>query len=197
LATYGWAAAPAGIRLLRLLIIVALVPFMIYLVPRVFNLIHLTTGWDLPIIRLFNSTTLNDVKRYGYRYNPQLASIESSEEITLAALNSLDGVAANLDKVRGSVASVNNELNILIGQVSGNLQNVLNLAIGQVNALLPPIDELNNNVRAIDASVNQAGAYVASARSAITELINTGASAAAGVHSARQSADAAANIVAP
>lgn len=197
MATYGWAAAPAHIRVIRLVIIVLLVPFAIYLVPRVFNLVHLTTGWELPIIRSFNPATLNAAKRAGYRYNPQLASIEASEEKTLASLNSLDLVATDLDRVRADVAGVNSELNILIGQVSGGLQNVLNLAVGQVNALLPPIDTLLSNLGRTDSVVVSANNAITSARSELAVVVSSARSAAGYVHSARQSADAAANIVAP
>lgn len=197
MATYGWAASTPGVRALRLIIIVLLVPFAVYLVPRVLNLVHLTTGWELPIIRSYNPATLNEAKRAGYLYNPQLAQIAASEQETLAALGSLDQVAVALDKVRGDVASVDQELNILIGQVSGGLQTILNVAVATVQTLLTPIDALNGNLTSINNNTAGDNDAVDAARASITTLINSGASAAAGVSSARQSADAAANIVAP
>lgn len=109
----------------------------------------------------------------------------------------IDLVATDLDRVRADVAGVNSELNILIGQVSGGLQNVLNLAVSQVNALLPPIDTLLSNLRRTDSVVVSANSAITSARSELAVVVSSAGSAAGYVHSARQSADAAANIVAP
>ncbi|MET8249564.1 hypothetical protein ABZV31_37505 [Streptomyces sp. NPDC005202] len=176
------AAVPTGVRIGRGLLVLALLPASLYLVPRVANLVVTPDRLDQAVVHANN-------------YNPQLAQVVELEKGTLAALDSLDQVDASLAQVRGTVAKVDRGLATLVDQVRGDVQGILDSSNAEVRKMLASIGALEARLRAIGGPVGRAADAVAAARASMLQILAEGRSTGGDVHRARTSADDSADHV--
>lgn len=175
-------STPRGIKIVRVVLILALVPLSFYLAPRVFNLVVTPDRLDQTIV-------------HAASYNPDLHSLVEREYVTLGSLDKLDSVATSLKKVRGTVAEVSGELVTLVDQITQDVQGVLNLSDAEVRQLLARLARLQSGLDGLHGPVGGAAEAVAENRAQIAQIIREGRSTGSDVHDARGSADNSADNV--
>ena len=87
------------------------------------------------------------------------------------------------------------QLNVLIGQIRGDLQATLNAANGNVGTMVASLDSLSAHVAGLHPHVDGASAAVRADRARMVKILAEARATAAKVHAARVSADKSATNV--
>jgi len=176
-------SAPFGVHIGRTVLLLALIPIaLLYLLPRVFNLVA-------------TPYRLDEAVEHADRYNPGLMQIVHHESDTLAAFDAFDDMSKALADVRATDAHVAAQLNVLIGQIRGDLQATLNAANGNVGTMVASLDSLSAHVAGLHPHVDGASAAVRADRARMVKILAEARATAAKVHAARVSADKSATNV--
>ena len=168
-------------NVIRCLVLLALIPVgVFYLIPRIYNLTATPYRLDQAVVSASN-------------YNPALDGIVAHEKVTLAAFDALAKMKTSLADVQSTDATVNAELNTLIGQISGDVQATLNQAGANVTDLVASLDTLTGHIDSLTNPVDGASAALDGNRATLAAILDDANATAAKVHSARVSAESSAN----
>jgi hypothetical protein len=168
---------------IRVVLILALVPLSIYLLPRVVHLVE-------------TPTNLDQAAAHGDAYNPRLVAVAAQEDKTLDEMPALDQMNAALARVRGTDKQVAGQLTTLIGQIRGRVIPVLGATNNQVRYLLSSLDTLDCSLHNLNGPVDNISATVRNDRARLAGILTEARSTAGKVDRARGSAEAGANNVA-
>lgn len=175
--------APASRRMIigrLVLLVVVLVLGVFYLFPRIYSLTVTPYHLDKAVVS-------------AGKYNPALDRISDHEEVTLTAFNALDRMKVALADVQQTDATVAAELRKLTDQISTDIKPILASAGTNVNGLVSSLDTLTSRIESLQAPSDGAAVAVSRDRATLAAILDDAAATAARVHSARESADSAAN----
>ncbi|PBC44858.1 hypothetical protein CJ179_29240 [Rhodococcus sp. ACS1] len=168
-------------KVLRGIVLLALIPITaFYLYPRIHDLTATPYRLDQAVVSANN-------------YNPALAELVEHEKVTLSAFAALDKMRAALASVQETDATVAAELNTLIGQISGDVQNTLDQAGTNVDDLVASLDTLTAQINTLQPPVDGATAALTGNRATLASILDDARSTAEEVHNARVSAEESAN----
>lgn len=179
---WSTSTTPTGVKAIRLLLVLALVPLSFYLAPRVINLVVTPDRLDQTIV-------------HANAYNPGLHQLVEHEKVTLASLKQLDSVDASLRDVRATVAKVNGELVELINRIRTDVQNVLDLSNAQVETLLARLATLESRLSGLNGPIGEAAEAVQQNRAQLARIIKEGRATGSDVDAASDSANNSADNV--